>query len=157
MQNQNRCVYLYQQKQTDMKTTNTPEKEIVKTILGYTDEITTCDCCGKADLKGTYAIDFNGDISYYGSVCAFKVQGVTFEEQKEVKKTFVKRMKAEEKLKAMEAEHNGTEYSLVKMFRFVEAKKLDVMAFINKYGKKFDENDYYTAYSIGHVVKMINK
>lgn len=140
-----------------MKTTNNPEKEIVKTILGYTDEITTCDCCGKVDLRGTYAIDFNGDISYYGSLCAFKVQGVTFEEQKEVKKTFVKRMKAEKKLKEMEAEHNGTEFSLVKMFRFVEAKKLDVMAFINKYGKKFDENDHYTAYSIGNVVKIINK
>lgn len=140
-----------------MKTTSNPEKEIVKTILGYTDEITTCDCCGKVDLKGTYAIDFNGDISYYGSICAFKVQGVTFEEQKEVKKTFVKRIKAEEKFKAMESAHNGTDYSLVKMLRFVEAKKLDLVAFINKYGKKIDENNYATWYSIGHVCKSINK
>lgn len=140
-----------------MKTTNNPEKEIVKTILGYTDEITTCDCCGKVDLKGTYAIDFNGDISYYGSVCAFKVQGVTFEEQKEVKKSFTKRVKAEAKFKEMESNHNGTDYSLVKMLRFVEAKKLDLIAFINKYGKKFDENNYYTAYEIGHVVKCIDK
>lgn len=140
-----------------MKTTSNPEKEITKTILGYTDEITTCDCCGKVDLKGTYAIDFNGDISYYGSVCAFKVQGVTFEEQKEVKKSFVKRIKATEKLKIMEAEHNGTDYSLVKMLRFVEAKKLDLIAFINKYGKKCDENDYCVWYLIGHVVKGIDK
>ncbi len=140
-----------------MKTTNNPEKEIVKTILGYTDEITTCDCCGKIDLKGTYAIDFNGDISYYGSVCAFKVQGVTFEEQKEVKKTFVNRIKSEEKLAKMEAEYKGNEYALVKMFRFVEEKKLDIMAFIKKYGKKIDENDYTIWYSIGHVCRGINK
>lgn len=130
---------------------------IEKKILGFTDEITTCDCCGKVDLKGTYAIDFEGDISYYGSVCAFKVHAVSYDEQKEVKKSFVKRMKATEKLKQMEAEYNGTQYSLVKMFRFVEEKKLDVMAFINKYGKKMDENDYYTAYSVGHVVKCIDK
>lgn len=130
---------------------------IEKKILGFTDEITTCDCCGKVDLKGTYAIDFEGDISYYGSVCAFKVHAVSYDEQKEVKKSFVKRIKATEKLKQMEAEYNGTQYSLVKMFRFVEEKKLDVMAFINKYGKKMDENDYYTTYSIGHVVKCIDK
>lgn len=130
---------------------------IEKKILGFTEEITVCDCCGKADLKGTYAIDWEGTIAYYGSVCAFKVHGATIEEQKEVKKAYSKRMKATEKLAQMESEYNGTEYALVKMFRFVEEKKLDVMAFINKYGKKCDENDYYVAYSIGHVVKCINK
>lgn len=131
--------------------------ETEKIILGFTDEITECDCCGKHDLKGTYAVSLNGTISYFGSVCAFKVHAVSYEEQKEVKKTFVKRTKAIDKLKEMEANYNGTQYALVKMFRFVEAKKLDVMAFINKYGKKCDENDYYTAYEIGHVVKCIDK
>jgi len=140
-----------------MKTTNNPDKEVVKRILGYTEEITSCDCCGKVDLKGTYAIDFNGSITYYGSVCAFKVQGIAFEEQKEVKKSFVKRMKATEKLKQMESEYNGTDYSLVKMLRFVESKNLDLTSFIQKYGKVCDENSYYIAYQIGHVVKNISK
>lgn len=140
-----------------MRTTSNPEKEVVKVILGYTEDVTSCDCCGKEDLKGTYAVSLNDEISYFGSVCAFKIQGVTYEEQKEVKKAFVKRVKAQDKLKSMEAEHNGTDHSLVKMFRFVEAKKLDLMAFINKYGKKVDENDFYTAYAIGHVVKCIDK
>lgn len=130
---------------------------IEKRILGFTDEITVCDCCGKADLKGTYVVDFEGTIAYYGSVCAFKVQGVSYEEQKEVKKTFIKRMKAIDKFNKMEVEYDGTQYSLVKMLRFVEEKKLDIMAFINKYGKKCDENDFYTAYEIGHVVKCIDK
>jgi hypothetical protein len=128
-----------------------------KKILGFTEEINTCDCCGKSDLKGTYAIDFEGDITYYGSVCAFKVQGVSFDEQKEVKKEYKKRLKATEKFAIMESEYNGTQYSLVKMLRFVEEKKLDLIAFINKYGKICDENDFYIAYSIGHVVKCINK
>jgi len=130
---------------------------IEKRILGFTDEITVCDCCGKADLKGTYAVDFEGTIAYYGSVCAFKVQGVSYEEQREVKKTFIKRIKAIDKFNKMEDEYNGTQYSLVKMLRFVEEKKLDIMAFINKYGKKCDETDFYTAYEIGHVVKCIDK
>jgi len=129
----------------------------MKKIIGYTDSINECDCCGKIDLKGTYCVEIDGEQLNYGSVCAFKVQGITYDDQKEIKKTFVKRIKAEEKLKLMESQHNGSEYSLVKMFRFVEAKKLDIMAFINKYGKKSDENDFYIAYQIGHVVKLINK
>ena len=129
----------------------------MKTIIGYTDSINECDCCGKTNLKGTYCIDLDGVELYYGSVCAFKNHGVTIEEQKELKKEYTITLKATEKFAIMESEYNGTQYSLVKMFRFVEEKKLDVINFINKYGKICDENDYYTAYSIGHIVKMINK
>ena len=128
-----------------------------KSILGYSDDVTSCDCCGKSDLKGTYTVLLNGNINYFGSVCAFKVHAISYEEQKIIKKTHLKRMKSSEKLAKMEAEFNGTDYSLVKMLRFVESRGLDLMAFIKKYGKKFDENDFYIAYSIGHVVKMINK
>lgn len=131
--------------------------ESTKKILGFTDEITECDCCGKADLKGTYAVSLNDFISYFGSVCAFKVHAISYEDQKEIKKTFVKRQKATEKLKQMESEHNGTRYSIDKMLKFIEAKQLDLMSFINKYGKICDENDYYIAYEIGNRVKMINK
>lgn len=129
----------------------------MKTIIGYTDSINECDCCGKTNLKGTYCIDLDGVELYYGSVCAFKNHGVTIEEQKELKKEYTIRLKSTEKLAIMESEYNGSQYSLVKMFKFVEEKKLDVINFINKYGKICDENDYYTAYSIGHIVKIINK
>lgn len=151
------CVPLqYQNKQT-MKTTNNPEKELEVRLLGFTEEITECACCGKSDLKGTYALDINGDLTYFGSVCAFKLHSISYEEQKNVKKERKARMKAENKLNEMEANHNGTDYSLVKMLRFIESKNLNLNDFILKYGKKIDENDYYIAYSIGHVVKMINK
>ncbi len=129
----------------------------MKAIIGYTDSVTECECCGKQELKGTYCIDLDGTELYYGSTCAFKVHGVTEDEQKELKKAFTIRLKASEKLKVMESEYNGTEYALVKMFRFVEAKKLDVISFINKYGKVVDETNSYIAYSIGHVVKCIDK
>lgn len=57
-------------------------------IIGFTDSVNECDCCGKIDLKGTYCIDLNGIELYYGSVCAFKSHALTIEEQKELKKQF---------------------------------------------------------------------
>jgi hypothetical protein len=130
-----------------------------KKILGYTDEVTTCDCCGKVDLKGTYAIDFEGAVSYYGSICAFKIHAVTDDEQKEAKKIFTKRLKASKKLASMEAEYQSlkSEHRLNKMYRFIESKGLDIMAFIKKYGKVVEENDFYTAYATGSIVKIVNK
>ena len=41
-------------------------------LLGFTEEITQCGCCGKSELKGTYAFDTSSGIQYYGSTCAKK-------------------------------------------------------------------------------------
>ena len=42
-------------------------------ILGLTEEMTTCDRCGKTELKGTYAVeDDSGMIYYLGSTCVKK-------------------------------------------------------------------------------------
>lgn len=65
----------------------------MKTIIGYTDSINECDCCGKTELKGTYCIDLDGVELYYGSVCVFKSHGLTTDEQKELKSTFTKEQK----------------------------------------------------------------
>jgi hypothetical protein len=65
----------------------------MKTIIGYTDSINECDCCGKTELKGTYCIDLDGVELYYGSVCAFKTHGLTTDEQKELKAVFTKKQK----------------------------------------------------------------
>jgi hypothetical protein len=46
-------------------------------VLGITDERTTCDCCGRQNLKCTVAMDRSdadgnctGDVVYYGRDCA---------------------------------------------------------------------------------------
>lgn len=45
-------------------------------VLGFNDEITTCDCCGKRNLRGTFAIETDGgDTLFYGSVCVGRVYG----------------------------------------------------------------------------------
>jgi hypothetical protein len=67
----------------------------MKTIIGYTDSITECECCGKINLKGTYCLDIDGEEFYYGSVCAFKNHGVTYDEQKDLKENFTKAKKNE--------------------------------------------------------------
>lgn len=41
-------------------------------LLGFTEEITQCGCCGKSELKGTYAFETSSGIQYYGSTCAKK-------------------------------------------------------------------------------------
>ncbi len=40
-------------------------------FLGTSDEVSTCDCCGRADLKSTVALSIDdGDAVYYGTTCA---------------------------------------------------------------------------------------
>lgn len=142
-----------------MKTTNNPDKELEVKLLGFTEEITDCACCGKSDLKGTYAIDINGDLTYFGSVCAFKLHGVSYDAQKQVKIERKNKIKAEDKLKEMESNNNNTAYYITKMLRYVESKpnSLNLNAFILKYGKVVEDTKYYTAYEIGNCIKMIKK
>jgi len=46
-------------------------------VLGISDEVTTCELCGKANLKCTVALDLTGEGSepvYYGRDCAGMVK-----------------------------------------------------------------------------------
>lgn len=44
--------------------------------LGTDDSVTTCDCCGKTNLKFTVAIELAcGEIVHYGQVCASRNTG----------------------------------------------------------------------------------
>lgn len=49
------------------------------TFVGTTDEVTTCGCCGRSDLKGTVVLRpaDGGDFVFFGSVCGAKAQGWT--------------------------------------------------------------------------------
>ncbi len=132
------------------------------TIIGYTDSINECDCCGKVDLKGTYCVEVDGVEFYFGSVCAFKNHGIGYKSQKEAKKVFTTKAKAVAKFDEMESvyveKYNSMHESfLVKMLKFVEANRLDLMAFFAKYGKVVDENNYYTAYQVGCVTRLVEK
>lgn len=75
-----------------MTTIIVKETERTHRNLGFTEEVTSCDCCGRVDLKGTYAIEDlqNGGIMYFGCVCAAKRMQWS-------KKEFTTRYKAEER------------------------------------------------------------
>jgi hypothetical protein len=46
------------------------------TAVGTTDENTTCDCCGKPNLKMTVVLrDDEGDFHYFGRTCAARATG----------------------------------------------------------------------------------
>jgi len=46
-------------------------------VLGITDEVTVCDCCGKSPLKSTYIVQMieSGEILHYGSTCVCRNTG----------------------------------------------------------------------------------
>lgn len=56
--------------------------------LYITDEINTCDCCGRTDLKATLAMQLNdGGILHYGRTCAARNSGKTSQQiTKEIRK-----------------------------------------------------------------------
>jgi len=41
-------------------------------IMGITDEVTACDCCGKTNLKRTVVLDNGSGIVHFGVDCAAK-------------------------------------------------------------------------------------
>ena len=44
--------------------------------LAIVDDVNTCDCCGKSDLKSTVAMEReDGEILHFGSVCATRHSG----------------------------------------------------------------------------------
>lgn len=41
-------------------------------VRGWTEDVTTCQCCGREELRGTVVLEHveTGEILYYGCVCA---------------------------------------------------------------------------------------
>lgn len=51
-------------------------------VLGTTDDVTQCELCGKAELKGTVVLEFidadgngTGEVVYYGASCGARAAG----------------------------------------------------------------------------------
>ena len=76
-------------------------------FLGNTDEVTTCDCCGRKELKGTVALSIDeSEPVYYGVVCAARALKT---DAKTVRKesNAADAVKAESERKARYAEHSA--------------------------------------------------
>ena len=44
----------------------------MKNIIRFTEENTECGCCGKTGLKGTWEVEIDGAVFYFGSTCVNK-------------------------------------------------------------------------------------
>lgn len=71
-------------------------------ILGFTQEVTVCDRCGKTELKGTYAIEVNGETLYLGSTCISHRFEMTEKEAKQFISSEKKRFLAEKRARLNE-------------------------------------------------------
>lgn len=83
-------------------------------ILGFTDEWTECDRCGKNELKGTYSVLINGNEYHLGSSCIAKTmdlsdsKGKTFINNE--RKRIIDEMKEEVKEKNKELEAKAQKF-----------------------------------------------
>lgn len=58
-----------------MNNANTTTAPTAAKILGITDEVNTCECCGRTDLKSTVVLDLDGAVAHFGSECAARRLG----------------------------------------------------------------------------------
>jgi hypothetical protein len=84
-------------------------KTLIPRILGTSNDRTECDCCGRNNLKRTVALDFDGDVRYYGVDCAAAATRVR---------------KVAKVAAAVQARKDGTESYAVKMRRRQRARYL---------------------------------
>jgi len=117
-------------------------------IIGFTDSVNECDCCGKTELKGTYCMESeNGDEFYFGSVCGARAAGITTKTLSSTVKEI--ELLAEVDIMAKDANY---EYAKNKIIKFIEKKKLNVLEFVKKNGVVIEDALYYTAYGYGSKV-----
>jgi hypothetical protein len=71
-------------------------KRLKYRILGSTNDVTTCECCGRDNLKKTVALDdYEGNVTYYGETCAAKAMGMKVTEFKKEYTNSVKQLQEE--------------------------------------------------------------
>ena len=71
-------------------TSHNTEQAKVNKILGINDEVTTCECCGRINLKHTVVISFDGGSTvggHFGCVCASKIMKTSAKATKEAAKS----------------------------------------------------------------------
>lgn len=74
-------------------------------FLGNTDEVDTCDCCGRTDLKSTVALeDEAGNVVHFGVVCAALATRTTAKDVRSAAR------KADEEKRAREAAARQAEF-----------------------------------------------
>lgn len=98
-------------------------------IFGWTDEVTSCDCCGKSELSGTFGVELDtGEVVNYGSTCV--VRNLGFADRKAFNKAMRqdvdKRVKAARVRFAHTAEYAAEQVAFARAHADVKAGKLQL-------------------------------
>tara|TARA_R110000803_G_scaffold95931_1_gene164014 strand:- start:796 stop:1167 length:372 start_codon:yes stop_codon:yes gene_type:complete len=118
-------------------------------ILGFTDEITSCDCCGRTELKGTYVMDDKeGNIYYYGSSCGVNAASLT--DSKELKKE-VKKADFVNSYSNLKSDHN----KIKAMKSAINKGLFSKDQYFEKFGELQHKSKWATFYTIGHITHEI--
>lgn len=93
-------------------------KEIMNKILGITNDVTQCECCGRNDLKSTVIIATEDSIiiGYFGSTCATGyVAGTGAEIEKRAKRVTRERNELKAEIDHQVASIMATERDLINL------------------------------------------
>jgi len=92
-------------------------------VLGTTDAVNTCDCCGKPNLKVTFAIEMieTGERFHYGSTCVTRNTGRKTGELNRMQKQDQQRRES-----AARYEYKGSSEFRALEARLAEAHKYDI-------------------------------
>ena len=120
-------------------------------IIGFTDKVNECDCCGRTELKGTYCISIEGNELYYGVTCAANVTNYTTE----VIKKEVKKIELEKNINQLVVEATN-EYLKNKVVKTALKKGISKSEFLLKYGEVIDELNTAKCYQYGSFNSYIN-
>ncbi len=120
-------------------------------IIGFTDKVNECDCCGRTELKGTYCISIDSNELYYGVTCAANAVGSTSKDIKEQ----VKKIDLEKNIHDLVTEATN-EYLKNKVIKLALKKGIDKSEFLLKYGKVVDVMNDSKCYQYGSYNSYIN-
>lgn len=119
-------------------------------IIGYTDTINTCDCCGKVDLKGVYVMadEFDNEF-YYGSVCGAKASNISIVEFNNNVKVF---KSEDKKLRLLNdlLSNVKSSYDERNILRFIRKNSIDLNSFILKHGVYVETINDFAVYDYGY-------
>lgn len=121
-------------------------------LLGTTEDVTTCDCCGKSELKKTIAFDNGGITVYYGVVCASKETGKSTDEIK----SGIKQIENETKVDNLFVDAKS-ETKKLKALAMADKMGMNMDDIFLKYGDFDHETKWEKIYTIGNKVRAIRK
>lgn len=120
-------------------------------ILGFTEDVTSCDCCGKVELKGTYVMeDENLNIFYYGTTCGAKSANYSVKEFN----SYVKKIELINKIDTEVSNLKG-DGSKMKIYKSAIAKGYNKYDFFKKHGKLIESTPWGGFYLFAHLTHQI--